>query len=582
MSFYQLPNPWNPGYVIPDYVMAEPPERGTFTTQWLPRGTISELVPDFLARPGKRLLGRNDAGLGSLSGCSISGSSLSHDSLGASSSEYPSPGGAGPKLAAYGQQVAASLMAVARRYPKSQRAQVMKTAMNRLDPNLFTRAKANADALAKKGMSAKAALQHGIAIGVVQGLGSELGKLGSRRPPQSSSLSGLGRTRGESALGAISTALRGSIAGGGQVTSGSSATPTGVTGNPPRGFTWNHDHWELCGPGCVPVASPWGGATIDTHTGRVTPIPGSWSADKLIGVGPFMFKADGVSCLRIRGNYSTATSECNDMSLDQFDQTMRQFVLKMLSTDCSFNAKAAVGSAVTSLVSLPVGVMGFIGSKPCVTSSMVDAGPSTKWGNMRQFLPALPPRINHDYLTLVGEDDGYGDVKDPIVVAKHPITGEDYGVFMAMQAYHPDQPWGTSTNPVDLVFTWRPLPSNWASDAIAWVLHLAAEIVDLVGEVVEGIVDATCSLLTAPGMTQALLAGAAQSKSGTALGVAVGAAVGAAACGGTKPVQPTCPPGGVWNPVMGTCQPLAPPFNWTPILLAGGGLLVVLVMRSQS
>jgi hypothetical protein len=66
VSFYHLPNPYNPGYAIPDYVMAEPPERGTFTTQWLPRGTIPTLVPDFLAKPGKRLLGRSDAQLSGL------------------------------------------------------------------------------------------------------------------------------------------------------------------------------------------------------------------------------------------------------------------------------------------------------------------------------------------------------------------------------------------------------------------------------------------------------------------------------------------------------------------------------------
>ena len=74
MSFYHLPNPWDPGYAVPEYVMAEPPERGTFTTKWLPRGTISTVVPDFLVRPtAKKLLGRNDAGLGMFEG--IKGSS---------------------------------------------------------------------------------------------------------------------------------------------------------------------------------------------------------------------------------------------------------------------------------------------------------------------------------------------------------------------------------------------------------------------------------------------------------------------------------------------------------------------------
>jgi hypothetical protein len=79
MSFYHLPHPWDPGFVIPEYVMAEPPERGTFTTQWLPRGTISELVPDYFAKPGKQLLGRTDAELGSLGGNTLRGSTLGDD-----------------------------------------------------------------------------------------------------------------------------------------------------------------------------------------------------------------------------------------------------------------------------------------------------------------------------------------------------------------------------------------------------------------------------------------------------------------------------------------------------------------------
>lgn len=51
MSLYNLPRPWNSGYAIPRYVLAEPPERGTFTTAQLPRGTISEVIPNYLAVP---------------------------------------------------------------------------------------------------------------------------------------------------------------------------------------------------------------------------------------------------------------------------------------------------------------------------------------------------------------------------------------------------------------------------------------------------------------------------------------------------------------------------------------------------
>lgn len=82
-KFYNLPPSWNPGYAIPEYVMAEPPGRGTFTTKWLPRGSISTLDPSFVADPGKRLLGRTDAGLGSLGDATVGGdSTLSGSSLG--------------------------------------------------------------------------------------------------------------------------------------------------------------------------------------------------------------------------------------------------------------------------------------------------------------------------------------------------------------------------------------------------------------------------------------------------------------------------------------------------------------------
>jgi hypothetical protein len=48
--FYQMPHPWDPRYAIPDYVMAEPMGRGTFTTKWLPRGWVSTLPPDYFAK----------------------------------------------------------------------------------------------------------------------------------------------------------------------------------------------------------------------------------------------------------------------------------------------------------------------------------------------------------------------------------------------------------------------------------------------------------------------------------------------------------------------------------------------------
>lgn len=104
-TFYNLPPPWDPKFAIPRSVMAEPPERGVMVTQWLPRGTISEVIPDYHLGVGKRLLGRPDAGLsglGSLAGSSLAGStlagscfsggsSLSGDSLGALGADAAAP-----------------------------------------------------------------------------------------------------------------------------------------------------------------------------------------------------------------------------------------------------------------------------------------------------------------------------------------------------------------------------------------------------------------------------------------------------------------------------------------------------------
>lgn len=110
-DFYNFPPSWDPGYEIPDYVMAEPPGRGTFTTKWLPRGTINSLEPSFVADPGKKLLGRTDAGLGSLSGSSLAGSVLDEDTLGAQVYDLVPTGG--PVDFVKGQSTATKALMVA-------------------------------------------------------------------------------------------------------------------------------------------------------------------------------------------------------------------------------------------------------------------------------------------------------------------------------------------------------------------------------------------------------------------------------------------------------------------------------------
>lgn len=206
MSFYHLPNPWDPGYAIPEYVMAEPPGRGTFTTKWMPRGTIPTLVPDFLAKPGQKLLGRDDAdlaGLGSLGESSLAGPtlrgstlarhSLRGDSLGARVYTLEPLGATGgDPIGAYGQKAAAYILSTVGRVPASQRKAALRALLDAVDPGLWAVVDARAAEAAARGLDAKAALAQGLARSFSEGMAKELIAIGRGQKIESASQVGLG------------------------------------------------------------------------------------------------------------------------------------------------------------------------------------------------------------------------------------------------------------------------------------------------------------------------------------------------------------------------------------------------------
>lgn len=168
-NFYGLPPSWNPGYEIPDYVMAEPPGRGTFTTSWLPRGTISGLVPEFQAvKTAQRILGRNDAGLGS----------LGDDTLGVQTSRASSR--AGDPIAAYGQKAASWLMHSIKSVPSEHRTAALRAVLDALDPSLWGTIEQRASSLRASGMNAKDALQQAMAQSMSAGMLGEMVAAGRR------------------------------------------------------------------------------------------------------------------------------------------------------------------------------------------------------------------------------------------------------------------------------------------------------------------------------------------------------------------------------------------------------------------
>lgn len=200
MSFMQVGHAWSTGYAIPEYVRAEPPGRGTFTTKWMPRGTIPGLVTDFLAKPaGKKLTGRTDVHLGL-------GAEVYELVPTGASEPLPQliPGDPQDPIRQYGESAAAFIMSDIRKLPESDRKNALRLLLDAIDQSLWSAVSQRAEKFESSGMPAKKALQKALMIAFANQLGTEIvraGKTGARTkgllsPRGPSALSGVGSTIG--------------------------------------------------------------------------------------------------------------------------------------------------------------------------------------------------------------------------------------------------------------------------------------------------------------------------------------------------------------------------------------------------
>ena len=164
---YGLPRAWDSGYVVPDYVQAETPGMGAYATQWMPRGTIIQEVPDFGMANPKRVLGRSDVQLGS----------LGDDTLGSGAVEQN-------PVAAYGTSAASWLLASMQRIPAPKRPAVFKAIFDQIDRSLWPTVQKETARLQRQGMSARAALGQAIATSMSAGMVKELVALGKGGSPK--------------------------------------------------------------------------------------------------------------------------------------------------------------------------------------------------------------------------------------------------------------------------------------------------------------------------------------------------------------------------------------------------------------
>ncbi|MBT8452995.1 MAG: hypothetical protein KJO40_13585 [Deltaproteobacteria bacterium] len=177
MSFYHLPHPWNPGYALPKYIQAEPPGRGTFTTKWLPRGTISQLIPDYLAKP----TGRADTQLA----CDAELGSLGCDSLGAQETLYQleplgAIGAGADPIKAYGERAAEWIMRTIYEVEPEDRTIALRALLDTVDKTLWDRVAKESAKFKAKGLGSRPALQKAIALCMANGMMAELVKTGEK------------------------------------------------------------------------------------------------------------------------------------------------------------------------------------------------------------------------------------------------------------------------------------------------------------------------------------------------------------------------------------------------------------------
>ncbi len=212
---YDNPKVGTGGYAVPQYVEDEGYGQGTFTTKWQPSGSYSgPKVPVWLNQRPKVVTERQLPGGGKV----VSVQPLSDDE--------PMPA----LFEDYGSRAAQMLIAQVAPFPPGRRAMVMKTILDKVDKSLWTRTQDIFKRYISQGVPPAVAFPQALARAMSTGIAAEFINTGLRRAaPQASSLLGLGcygnRSRGHSALGAAPTRDSGSKTGA----SGGGANKTVLT-----------------------------------------------------------------------------------------------------------------------------------------------------------------------------------------------------------------------------------------------------------------------------------------------------------------------------------------------------------------
>jgi hypothetical protein len=206
---FDLPPPWNPGYAVPQNVIDEGLERHGYVTEWAPRGSFDNpkvgyagyAVPAYVKQEpyGQGAMSTRWAPRGSYAGPKVQhwldhqtsnvvgrkrlpGGATQMQIETLSGTEKRATGGTAP-FTAYGMKMSKALLETVRMMPPDERKKQLKRVLDRVDPNLWSRADQAATLEVKAGVPDAIALQRGLAAAMSLGIASELVDLGKGKLP---------------------------------------------------------------------------------------------------------------------------------------------------------------------------------------------------------------------------------------------------------------------------------------------------------------------------------------------------------------------------------------------------------------
>jgi len=519
---YDQPSVGTGGYVVPRYVMDEGYGQGTFTTRWQSSGSYSgPRVPHWLNQRPQVLKTKPLPGGGKV---------VTVQALG----DTPLP----PVFENYGARAAQVLISKVAGLPAGRREAALRTIMDKVDRSLWTRTQEIFARYRRDGVAPAQAFPLALARAMSAGIAAEIIDTGLRgQAPQAKSLLGLGCYGCMAALGADDPPLLCA---------------------PPAGFVWVPTavrasdgvtvpgHWERPRKGQPPGMAPCGAG------GQPLQVTVRDNRTAHLMVGPFAFPVD------IKRVWATGTP-----------------------SPTVANVAAPPDLVVTDPAQVPPDWVGWL-RKALTQTTDADGhtdtmrtdwlGPSasamygyrdadaSRWFDRLGIAPGTPLRMH----TIWGLRTGI----NPFAKLKHPTTGDNLILHVILDKRDRATPWDASSNPtvLKLYLSKVPDPSLWSS---IWntLVTLVAEIRDLAVEALDELGNLACDVLNAGGGVGGQVAGAGAAAAAgmpPQAGVA-GASIAKSACG--KPPPP--PP------------PVVAPSILPMVLLAGGAVAVVALLTQK-